>query len=322
MSDLERQLRDMFHDRETQAPAARPVSEYLGDQPVKSSRRWQFLAVPAAVVVTAAVVVGVAALSVSSPSRQPAAGPSVSGIRGEGPVWDSATADCDWPYAVEYVPKKDFAFDGTVTAIGPAQSGGPGDDRYLSAVTFTVNEWFLGGTAPSLTVDMPKPQESGSGAYGTGTRLLVAGGPRWGGPDPTADAFAGGACGYVVYWDAQTADAWRAASIATGDSNQEETSYPTNASGQTYGNLPNSGEGMRTEDIPDLIGVKGNSGLYGYITKHAFLGGPPPANPSQALENQATASPVTVPVYASDGVTIIDYFTIGVGEPVTELNQP
>jgi hypothetical protein len=90
--------------------------------------------------------------------------------------------------------------------------------------------------------------------------------------------------------------------------------YPTNASGQTYGDLPTSDEPLSNKDIPDLVGVMGNNGEHGYITKRAFLGGRAPANPEQALEIQATAEPVTVPVYAADGVTVIDTFTIGSGE--------
>jgi hypothetical protein len=91
-----------------------------------------------------------------------------------------------------------------------------------------------------------------------------------------------------------------------------EFGYPINASGQTYGDLPTSDEPMSSKDIPDLVGVMGNNGEHGYITKQAFLGGRAPANPKQALEIQATAEPVTVPVYAPDGVTVIDTFTIGI----------
>lgn len=46
-------------------------------------------------------------------------------------------------------------------------------------------------------------------AYGVGTRLLVSGGPRWGGP-PLRDAIAWG-CGFTRYYDPQTAADWAAA---------------------------------------------------------------------------------------------------------------
>ncbi len=98
MSDLESELRELFHDMRTRAPSAKPLSEYLADPVAKTSRRWQWAVVPAAVAATAAVVVGVAALPyqhespppvvAGSPSATPSSGEQTSG---EGQDWQAVT---------------------------------------------------------------------------------------------------------------------------------------------------------------------------------------------------------------------------------------
>ena len=106
-----------------------------------------------------------------------------------------------------------FAFDGTVSEIGVAPREPAGDEAGYVAVTFEVNEWFAGGTGITATVDMFPPDvlafEATPPPYQTGTRLLVSGNPR-SGRAPTDQAVAEG-CGFTRYYDAQTAQEWRAA---------------------------------------------------------------------------------------------------------------
>ena len=223
MSDLEADLRRVFRDKEPEAPAVKELSEYLGPSRA-SSRRWQWVAVPAAVVVTAAVVVGVAALSnqQGSPTTVMAdpSSPVVGGEQREGPLFGrDAAVSCVEGYSPQAVTGRAFAFDGTVADIGEGTTNREGVGKVpLAAVTFDVNEWFLGGAGSQVTVDMARPSagatEDEMGAnYDVGTRLLVSGEPRWGGLDPTEDGIAWG-CGFSRYWDTQTADAWRASANA------------------------------------------------------------------------------------------------------------
>ncbi|MDP9405582.1 MAG: hypothetical protein M3O86_03130 [Actinomycetota bacterium] len=128
-----------------------------------------------------------------------------------GPVPASGSASCVEEYSPEGVANRAFAFDGVVTSIGPGQSNRGGDGSLdLAAVTFALNEWFSGGTSPTVTVDMERvPLPEGDPSYGVGSRLLVSGEPRWGGA-PLDDPIAWG-CEFTRYYDAPTADAWRKA---------------------------------------------------------------------------------------------------------------
>jgi hypothetical protein len=85
---------------------------------------------------------------------------------------------------------------------------------HYAAVTFSVDEWFQGGSEPTITVDMQPPIFVGEGSpsYGVGTRLLVSGEPRWGGK-PLDDAIVWG-CGFTRCYTPQTADAWHEAASA------------------------------------------------------------------------------------------------------------
>src|SRR6185312_11970274 len=92
--------------------------------------------------------------------------------------------------AVDYSPAElaglAFAFDGTVTSIGPGHSDTSGTGLGLVGTTFTVNEWFTGGSGRTVTVDMPPPGDrltlgEEPPAYQVGSRLLVSGQHRWGG---------------------------------------------------------------------------------------------------------------------------------------------
>ncbi|MBO5319823.1 MAG: hypothetical protein J6B01_08490 [Ruminococcus sp.] len=92
--------------------------------------------------------------------------------------------------------------------------------------------------------------------------------------------------------------------------------YPVNKNGQTYGSCADA---VYIEDHPDLVSVVGNDGKVGYIYKEDMLG-EDPSCPEEAVkmmeerkkaEENGTYTPKVCNVYASDGETIIDTFTIG-----------
>ena len=129
---------------------------------------------------------------------------------GSGPLPDGGAASCVEPYSLETLRNRDFAFDGTVVRMGPSVSDrGDDGDLNLAGITFEVREWFVGGDADEVTVDL---QAVGEGIaeddlpFRVGTRLLVSGEPRWGG-EPMASPIAWG-CGFSRYYDEETAKAW------------------------------------------------------------------------------------------------------------------
>lgn len=120
-----------------------------------------------------------------------------------GPLPDGALVDCVEQYSPAAVSQRAFAFDGVVVDIGSGISDrGDASDLGLAGVTFEVREWFSGGRGSTVTVDM----QSSAKSYGIGSRLLVSGEPRWGGP-ALADAIAWG-CEFTRYYDPATADSW------------------------------------------------------------------------------------------------------------------
>lgn len=104
-------------------------------------------------------------------------------------VYPDGLADVDW------------AFDGVVTGTGPSVSDRIGQLGGYSGVTFEVREWFAGGSGAEVTVDL-------NSRPSIGTRLLVAGAPRWGG-EPLDAPVSWQPCGYVRYFDPDVADEWR-----------------------------------------------------------------------------------------------------------------
>lgn len=129
------------------------------------------------------------------------------------PEGESATGagSCAVDYSLTTLAERTFAFAGTVIAI---DTGGLfGTNR----VTFQVQEWFRGGTATEVTLDMVPPIEPGGTAtdsrqlttpsYTVGTRLLVSGASR-GGDAQLEDGIVWG-CGFTRYYDPTTAAAWR-----------------------------------------------------------------------------------------------------------------
>jgi hypothetical protein len=139
------------------------------------------------------------------------------GVEPGDPLGVGAAQSCVKEYSPETLAENAFAFDGTVTGIGPARTGTgrrpvPLD---LRSVTFRVHTWYQGGSAGIVVVDMASPvaggatNDEGAPAYQVGTRLLVSGMPRWGGA-PLADAIAWG-CGFTRYYSPSMAAAWAAA---------------------------------------------------------------------------------------------------------------
>jgi len=128
-----------------------------------------------------------------------------------GPLPDGG-GRCVESYAPNAVQGRAFAFDGVVVAVGSSVSDRGGEaDLELPGVTFVVREWFSGGRADTVTVDMQPagsadPSDPGY-AYGAGSRLLVSGEARWGG-SPLRHPIAWG-CGFSRYYDPETATAWR-----------------------------------------------------------------------------------------------------------------
>ena len=210
---LERELRLLFAEDSERAPAAVALADETRRR--VRQRRQSRLAWGAGVLVAASVAalagLGGGPLSGSPAREQAVARSPESRLTGALPVGDAA-ASCAYEYSPRRLADRAFVFDGTVTAFGPAHSDRPRGVLHHAGVTFTVNEWFAGGSGPTVTVDMPPPgawSEDGLTAYGIGTRLLVSGDHRWGGTT-MADA-AAGYCGFTRYYDQSTADDWREA---------------------------------------------------------------------------------------------------------------
>jgi hypothetical protein len=221
----EQQLRDLFAADAAAAPQDDDLVEGALLK-VRHQRRVRGAAVTGLVVAVAAIGTGLATgVSGHEARRPPVAAPSHSAGRAPLPTTGSATTppgggssvstSCIEGYSPAALAGRSFAFDGTVTAIGPAASNRPGVALPLAGVTFRVNQWFRGGSGPTVTVDMdPMPTANSSSdpsvpAYGVGTRLLVSGEPRWGGA-PLDAAIAWG-CGFTRSYDARTAAEWAAA---------------------------------------------------------------------------------------------------------------
>jgi len=86
--------------------------------------------------------------------------------------------------------------------------------------------------------------------------------------------------------------------------------FEINESGETFG----SAMGVAFEDLPELTLVEGNNGIIGYA-RTSEIHGETPSSPEEAgriQEEIARNGGVRIiNVYESDGITIIDTFTIG-----------
>ncbi len=131
-----------------------------------------------------------------------------------GPLPGGEAVSCVESYSPAALNSSDFAFDGVALTIGPSVSDrGDGGDLGLPGVRFEVLEWFSGGSAETVTVDMQTLADgaaaspNGEPAYEVGSRLLVSGASRWGGAP--LDAPIAWGCGFSRYYDEQTASTWR-----------------------------------------------------------------------------------------------------------------
>lgn len=118
---------------------------------------------------------------------------------------------------------------------------------------------------------------------------------------------------------ADTDASWR---ITTRYISTRVTGWAVNAKGETYGVMNDQGE-------PDLQAVVADNGRTGYAYTRDLnnAGGPAPTNPAEAEERtRALAAGVRVPVYESDGETMIGQFTVGgdqrTGDPQNVIPNP
>lgn len=140
----------------------------------------------------------------------PAASPE-----GEGQPVGPVAASCVEEYSPDTLRNRAFAFDGTVVSIelrrDPQLEPEEGEDPRIPWVTFSVNRWYRGGSGDHVGVWIEALNIETSGgtiAAEPGSRLLVAGEPRWGG-DPLDDAIAWG-CGFTQPYTPEVAAEWQA----------------------------------------------------------------------------------------------------------------
>lgn len=90
--------------------------------------------------------------------------------------------------------------------------------------------------------------------------------------------------------------------------NYVPTRLGVNAQGETFGV-----SGSAEAGEPDLVAVEATNGKTGYAKASDLEGGPMPTSPEDALARQEANKEgnVTIPVYESDGITVIGEFTIG-----------
>lgn len=221
IEQVEEHLRAIFADEAQHAPSSetleRQALEWTKGQHTNHRVRTAFLIVAAAAL-AAVTVAGISiGLDRSGSSAVPI--PVVVGPDNRhGPISSSGAMSCVKEYSTTTLKARAFAFDGTAIAIGPSVSDKPGSRLDAPGVTFEVNEWFHGGSADTVTVDIQGISTGEDGAASEfgwpsqipeGTRLLVSGEPRWGG-NPLDRAIAWG-CGFTRYYDQETADQWRTA---------------------------------------------------------------------------------------------------------------
>lgn len=228
---LERDLRLLFAEDAEQAPPATGLAERVRRRARRRRNTriaWGAGALAAASTVAVALGGGlgttddpsevrpVAAEPSSSPavpSEEEAGGESLLESGGEsaaGAVPGSAALAACKNSSPEFVARLDVAFDGTVTAIGATRPDRPGRTGPQIVTTFAVNEWFRGGSAATITVEVPvlAEQFERGPAVEVGTRLLVSGTRPYVPKNYEVHVFG---CGFTRYYDEATADAWRAA---------------------------------------------------------------------------------------------------------------
>lgn len=106
--------------------------------------------------------------------------------------------------------------------------------------------------------------------------------------------------------------AYGAADVRSADSAGEQV-YQVNEAGQTYGQAPT----VDGAEMPDLLSAWGNDGTLGYVL-FSDLGMEPARSIDEIEEaNRRSEEKYTVPLYESDGKTIIGEFTVNEGASTT-----
>jgi hypothetical protein len=72
------------------------------------------------------------------------------------------------------------------------------------------------------------------------------------------------------------------------------------------------------ERIPELISAVGDSGIEGYV-RYADLEGPQPSSPEEAMRMSGVER--VIPVYAEDGKTVMDQYTLSGDPPSATLDS-
>jgi len=99
-----------------------------------------------------------------------------------------------------------------------------------------------------------------------------------------------------------------------------EPTFPTNANGQTYG----SSMGLPPSESPVLVAVQDTVGQTGYVYARQLYGGwygQVPTTPQQAVALNSSG-PDTIPVYESNGTTVIGQFVVGQNVTVSLAATP
>ena len=79
---------------------------------------------------------------------------------------------------------------------------------------------------------------------------------------------------------------------------------------------------MGDERIPELIKAAGDDGVSGYV-RYEDMEGPQPSDPAEAIA--ISGQERVIPVYAADGVTVVDWLTVSSGEgppPTPQWTSP
>lgn len=91
----------------------------------------------------------------------------------------------------------------------------------------------------------------------------------------------------------------------TGEPRPRIGGWPEDANGD--GVISDTGD----ERIPELIKASGDNGVSGYV-RYEDTNGPQPSNPTEAVAISGKA--YVIPVYAADGITVVDWYTMSPSE--------
>jgi hypothetical protein len=86
--------------------------------------------------------------------------------------------------------------------------------------------------------------------------------------------------------------------------------FPKNQNGQTYGSAMNV---TSVSQLPDLIKAQGTNGQVGYVRAADLLGTPPKSPQEAVAQNSKFQVAQLIPLYSSDGKTVIGSFKMGGG---------